>query len=461
MGIVVTYKCSSSDDSEGQRLIEIKNKSKMKRINTIKRLRVEVVQLKESNARLKRLIRKSEESNLTILQLNKKLSKLALKDPHTGLYNRRYLKETLEKELSLAKRHAQSLSVLMMDIDYFKSVNDAYGHTFGDLVLKQFTKTLKKVIRKYDIIFRFGGEEFVIISPRTDRATSLMLAKRLLRTINAHSFGDKTHAIKLKLSISVASYPEDGLVIRGIDLVSLADQILNKVKEYGGNKVYSSEDVEKMEGNLPSENEINVDMELLKKKVYRLSQRANQSLIEAIFAVAKAVGLKDRYSDTLTKRNIDYATEIAKMLKLPKAEIEHIRKAAILHDIGKVGISEKILLKKSKLTASEFETIKKHPQLSADIIRPLYFLRGTIPLILYHHERWDGKGYPYGLKGNETPIGARIIAMVDAYRSLTSNRPYRKAYPKSNALKILKRESGTKFDPQVIAAFLKILSSPR
>jgi len=251
------------------------------------------------------------------------------------------------------------------------------------------------------------------------------------------------------------------LVIRGIDLVSLADQILNKVKEYGGNKVYSSEDVEKMEGNLPSENEINVDMELLKKKVYRLSQRANQSLIEAIFAVAKAVGLKDRYSDTLTKRNIDYATEIAKMLKLPKAEIEHIRKAAILHDIGKVGISEKILLKKSKLTASEFETIKKHPQLSADIIRPLYFLRGTIPLILYHHERWDGKGYPYGLKGNETPIGARIVGIVDAYRSLTSNRPYRKAYPKSNALKILKRESGTKFDPQVIAAFLKILSSPR
>jgi len=441
--------------------MKIKNKSKMQRINTITRLCTEVVQLKESNARLKNLIKKSEESNHTILQSNKKLNKLALKDPQTGLYNRRYLKETLEKELSLAKRHAQSLSVLMMDIDYFKSINDAYGHTVGDFVLKQFTQTLKKVIRKYDIIFRFGGEEFVIISPRADRATSSMLAKRLLRTINAHSFGDKTQAIKLKLSISVASYPEDGLVIRGIDLVSLADQILNKVKEYGGNKVYSSEDVEKMEGNLPSENETNVDMELLKKKVYRLSQRANQSLIEAIFAVAKAVGLKDRYSDTLTKRNIDYATEVAKMLKLPKTEIEHVRKAAILHDIGKVGISENILLKKSKLTASEFETIKKHPQLSADIIRPLYFLRGTIPLILYHHERWDGKGYPHGLKGKDIPIGARIIGIVDAYRSLTSNRAYRKAYAKSNAMKILKRESGTKFDPQVAAAFLRILSSPR
>ena len=168
-------------------------------MDSLTRLRTEVVQLKESNRRLKKLIRKSGESNLTILQLNKKLSKLALKDPHTGLYNRRYLKETLEKELSLAKRHAQSLSVLMIDIDYFKSVNDAYGHTFGDLVLKQFTKTLKKAIRRYDILFRFGGEEFVIISPRTDRPTSLVLAERLLKTINAHSFGNKTHVSKPKI----------------------------------------------------------------------------------------------------------------------------------------------------------------------------------------------------------------------------------------------------------------------
>jgi diguanylate cyclase (GGDEF)-like protein len=430
----------------------------MKRINTITRLRAEVVQLKESNARLKKSIRNLEKSNWTTLQLNKKLSQLALKDSHTGLYNRRYLKETLEKELSLAKRHAQSLSVLMIDIDYFKSVNDAYGHTFGDLVLKQFTKTLKKVIRRYDILFRFGGEEFVIISPRTDRLTSLVFAERLLKTVNARSFGSKTQVVNLKLSVSVASYPEDGLLIRGIDLIHLADQILNKVKEYGGNRVYSSEEIKKIEGNLSSEDEMTLDMEHLVKKIDRLSQRANQSLIEGIFAVAKTIGLKDRYSDTFTKRTMNYAAEIAKMLNLPKNEIETVRKAAMLHDIGKAGISEAILLKKSKLTAREFETIKKHPQLGTDIIRPLHLLSGTIPLILHHHERWDGKGYPHGLKGREIPIGARIIAVVDAYRSLTASRPYRKAYSKSSLMKILKRESGTKFDPQVTAALLKILS---
>ena len=440
------------------RAMKIKNRSKMEHTHSRTRLRTEVVQMKASNTRLKKLIIKLEESNRTTVQLNKKLSKLALKDPHTGLYNRRHLKETLEKELSLAKRHAQPLCVVMMDIDYFKSVNDVYGHTFGDLVLKQFTDTLKKVVRGYDVIFRFGGEEFVIVSPRTDRPTGVILAKRLLRTINAHNFGDKVHVIKLKLSISVTSYPEDGLVIRSPDLVHLADQVLNKVKEYGGNKVYSSEDLEETGGNLPSENETAVVMDLLKKKVNRLSQRANQSLIEAIFALAKTIGLKDWYSDTFTKRTIYYAAEIAKTLRLPKNEVEHIRKAAILHDIGKVGIDEKILLKKSKLTTKEFGIMKKHPQLSTDIIRPLYFLRGTIPLILYHHERWDGKGYPHGLKGNEIPIGARIIAILDEYRSLTSDRPYRKAYSKSSAKKILEKESGTKFDPQVTAAFLKILS---
>ncbi len=438
--------------------MKIKNRSKVKHTDRTARLDTEVVRLKESNARLRMLVRKLEESNHSTLQLNRKLSRLALKDPHTGLYNRRHFNETLEKELALAKRHAQSLSVIMMDIDYFKAVNDVYGHPFGDLVLKQFTQTLQKTVRRYDIIFRLGGEEFVMISPRTDGPTGLVLAKRLLKTINAHSFGNKTHVIKLKVSVSVASYPEDGLVIRGLDLLNLADRILNKVKEYGGNKVFSSKDLEKLEGKVSPENDASEVMELLKKKIYRLSQRANQSLIEAIFALAKTIGLKDWYSDTFTKKMMNYAIEIAKILKVPKNEIENIRKAVILHDIGKVGINEKILLKNSKLTVGEFETMKKHPQLSTDLIRPLHFLRGTVPLILYHHERWDGKGYPHRLRGKEIPIGARIIAIVDAYRSLTANRPYREAYTKSGAMKILKRESGTKFDPQVTAAFLKVLS---
>ena len=128
-----------------------------------------------------------------------------------------------------------------------------------------------------------------------------------------------------------------------------------------------------------------------------------------------------------------------------------------MHDLGKIGISEKILLKKSKLTKSEFEEIKKHPQIGADILRPIQFLRNIIPLVFYHHEKWDGSGYPSGIKGEEIPIGARIISIADVYQSLTSDRPYRKAFTKEKAMKILKSGSGTQFDPRITGVFLKIL----
>ena len=142
-------------------------------------------------------------------------------------------------------------------------------------------------------------------------------------------------------------------------------------------------------------------------------------------------------------------------------EVELIKQGAALHDLGKIGISEKILLKKSKLTKSEFEEIKKHPQIGADILRPIQFLRNIIPLVFYHHEKWDGTGYPSGIKKEEIPIGARIIAIADAYQALTSDRPYRKAYPKEKAMKILKEGAGSQFDPRITAIFLKILQQEK
>jgi HD-GYP domain-containing protein (c-di-GMP phosphodiesterase class II) len=144
-------------------------------------------------------------------------------------------------------------------------------------------------------------------------------------------------------------------------------------------------------------------------------------------------------------------------LELPKDEVESVKQAAILHDLGKIGISERILLKKSKLTRREFDEIKKHPQIAADIIRPIHFLHKIIPLVLHHHERWDGKGYPSGLKGEEIVIGARIIAIADIYQALISNRPYRKAYGQNEAIDIIKDGSGSQFDPKIVEVFLQII----
>ncbi|MFA5165341.1 MAG: diguanylate cyclase [Candidatus Omnitrophota bacterium] len=404
---------------------------------------------------------KLEKLNTELIKSNKVFKQMALKDPHTGLYNYRYLGEVIEAEFLRAKRYAHPLSAILLDIDYFKSVNDVYGHQFGDLILKQFARQLKLAVRQYDIVVRLGGEEFVVLSPATNRADAVGLGDRILEIISLYDFGDREHNIKLKVSIAVSSYPEDK-ISKGQDLIDMADRILSKVKELGGNRVYSSVDLKTMEkDDFTPVPEKATDVRLLKKKLDKLTRQANQGLVESIFAFAKTIELKDHYTGEHVEKTVHYATEVARQLGLPKEEIEKISQASILHDLGKIGVSEKILLKKGKLTKKEYEEIKRHPQIAVDILRPIQSLQGVVPMIYYHHERWDGKGYSNGLKGEQIPVGARIIAVSDVYEALTSDRPYRKAYPKEEAIKIIKNSSGSQFDPKVVDAFLNVLQQEK
>lgn len=395
--------------------------------------------------------------NDNLLSLNSKLKRLALIDSHTGLYNHRYLVDVIETELSLAKRLMTPLSVIMLDIDYFKSINDVYGHQFGDLVLKQFAKQLRSSVRRYDVVVRFGGEEFVVISPGLPRQEALVFARRLLDNIYLCNFGDRKHKIKIKLSAAVASYPEDEAV-KGISLINIVDKVLAKSKEEGGNRVYSSDVIKEAGRNNAHRGAGTLKVKFLKDKIEKLTRRGKQSVVESIFAFAKTLELRDHYTGEHVEQTVQYATEIAKVLNLPLEITESIRKAAVLHDLGKIGISDKTLHKKTGLSKKEATEIRKHPQIAADIIRPIQFMHDIIPFILHHHERWDGKGYPAGLKGRQIPIGARIIAVADVYQALTSNRPYHRAYSKATAMKMIKDASGAQFDPEVVAAFLNILS---
>jgi len=405
----------------------------------------------------------AEREKLTkaLIKSNEKLKESSLVDIHTGLYNHHYLEDVLEAEFYRARRSATALSLIMMDINYFKSINEVYGHHFGDLVLKQFATQLKRVVRKYDIVVRFGGEEFIIVSPGIDKTQALILAQRFLDSLNLYNFGDKKHSVKLKVSIGVASYPEDK-AFKGMDLVGLLERVLTRVKEDGGDKVYSSSDIAKgksTEALRPEEQR--GDVKLLKDKMNALSKRANQSVAEAISAFAKTIEVKDHYTGEHVEKTVNYAADTAAALGLPREEVSRIRQAAILHDLGKIGISEKILMKKGKLTEKEFEEIKKHPLIAVDIIRPIQFFHDIIPLILYHHERWDGKGYPYGLKRDEIPVGAQIISIADEYQALISDRPYRKAYTNKEAMEIIKQEAGTRFDPAIVNVFIKVISEKK
>ena len=406
-------------------------------------------------AEVKRAHKELEALNEEILKSNKKLNKLVVKDTHTGLYNHHYLIDVVEAEFYRARRYGHRLAVVMFDIDYFKSINDVYGHEFGDMILKQFASYLKSMVRRYDVVVRYGGEEFVIVSPGLDRQRAFMMAQRLLDAVNLYNFGDAKRAVKLKLSAAVAAYPDEKIV-KGMDLVAIAEKILLRAKESGGNRVCSSIDMETRPVVAGADLEPS-DVRKLKEKIENLTRRGRENLVESIFALAKTIELKDHHTGEHVEKTVYFSTEIARALNLMPEDIENIRQASILHDLGKIGISDKILFKKGKLSRREFEEIKKHPQIAADIIRPIQFMHDLIPLVLYHHERWDGKGYPGGLKSQEIPIGARIIAVSDVYQALTSKRPYRKSFSKKEALRIIQEGSGKQFDPEIVKRFMAIV----
>jgi putative nucleotidyltransferase with HDIG domain len=262
------------------------------------------------------------------------------------------------------------------------------------------------------------------------------------------------------MSLSAVSFPEDRAK-NGMDLVNLADILMNKAKEGGGNRAYSTLDVRSPLSKGMEKISKAVGIKTLKNTINKLNKRSKQGLSESIFAFAKTLELKDHYTGEHVENTVHFAIGVARELNLPKEDVELIKQAAMLHDLGKIGISESILLKKGKLNKKEFDEIKSHPQIGADIIRPIQFLHDLIPFIFYHHERWDGKGYPAGIKGEDIPLGARIIAIADVYQALTSDRPYHQAFSKKAAIDIIKRSSGTQFDPRIVSAFLKVVNKEK
>jgi len=386
----------------------------------------------------------------------KEAESLALIDPHTQLYNYRYLQRRIHSEFELAKRRATPLSLMMVDIDYFKSVNDTFGHEYGDVVLQEFAIVLQHASRGIDIVTRFEGEGFAIILPDTEEKGALAFAERIQRVIKKHKFG--ANKVKLRISIGICAYPDYNIATVD-DLLSDADKCVRLAKDQGGDTIAVYSQLRKKKP-VPAPLDIGSQKRVttITRKFIELIQRNKQNTIEAVYALAHTVGAKNAYTEEHSEEMVKLSTEVARRMNLTDQEIEDIKHGAMLHDIGKLGISEKILLKRGKLTKREFEIIKKHPQIGADIIRPVHFLKNVVPIILYHHERFDGYGYGAKLKGDEIPIGARIVAIVDVYQALVSNRPYRKAYPKREAIKIIKEESGTHFDPKIVKVFLEVIA---
>jgi diguanylate cyclase (GGDEF)-like protein len=400
-----------------------------------------------------RLQNRLNQSKRDILEQKEELGRISFVDPTSGCFNWRYFMKRGAQELSRAHRHAYDVSFVATDIDNFRYINEMYGLEAGDFIIKELIAIIRDILRKEDILTRWREDEFFTILPYLSRSNVAKVAKRIKDSVSSTKFKYKKLSLSIGISIGVVSYPQDA-VSNIQDVVNALEKCLIAAKRKGGNTIISYAPT----GLKPAKGEKKeATIEELKGKLERLNALLTQDLLGVIYGFARAIEAKDLYTGKHVEETALIAERIAQEFKLPEQEIEDIKHAAVLHDLGKVGIDQRILSKKGPLSSKERELVKNHPLIAVEILRTINALRGAMPAILYHHENWDGSGYPLGLKDDEIPLGARIVAISDAYHALISDRPYRKAYTRKEALEIIKKESSTHFDPRVVKIFLKVV----
>jgi diguanylate cyclase (GGDEF)-like protein len=356
-----------------------------------------------------------------------KAMQLALTDPLTGLGNHRHFHERLQRELAAAEETGAALSLCLVDIDDFKGVNDHHGHPVGDRVLGQIASRL----RQGGESFRLGGDEFAVLLPGLDDRSAIAVARSIVERVSAAHIDQVGN---VTVSAGVATYPIQG--VGRDELIRLADSALYWAKEDGKNRARTYEATQ-------------IELRQLQQLVESPDRTARY---RAAASLAKAVDARDAYTGSHSERVGDLAARISRRLGLEESQIELTRLAASLHDLGKLAIPEEILRKPGALNESERLVLQRHPQIGYRMLESL----GVEPIadwVLHHHERWDGDGYPHRLRGDEIPLGARIIFVADAFDAMTSERVYRRPFTQREALAELERCSGSQFDPLIVDAF--------
>jgi len=365
---------------------------------------------------------------------------LATVDGLTGIFNHRYFQQRLQQELDKAKRSGTPLSLVMIDIDYFKHYNDTLGHPAGDRVLHTISQLICKNIRGVDIPARYGGEEFALILVDTTPKEAMQIGERIRKEIEAFPFEGREiqPSGKVTVSMGVASYPVNAT--RKEDLIRMADDALYKAKYISKNKVVLYYSVlDELKGDL---------------------DQSEHDLLNTIKTLISVINSKDRYTFGHSERVVKYAVRIAEVLNLTEREIKIIKVGGFLHDIGKIEIDRELLNKEDSLDQEELKVLKQHPTWGAQIVSSLKSLQDIVPAILYHHESFDGTGYPFGIKGNDIPLIARILKVADSFDAMTTARPYQQKKSFAEAREELMNHAGTEFDPQVVEVFLKVLDEP-
>lgn len=363
-----------------------------------------------------------------------RLADAARTDPLTGLLNRTAFRELVEVEIERARRSDRPVGLLVADLDGFKELNRRLGDQAGDRTLKRLGALLGETKRRIDGAARTYGEEFALVLPDTDEHGSYLLAERTRLAVQQSFVRDE---LPLTISFGVVGFPVHANTAE--ELVRCGEQALDAAKQLGRNRtvLYSPE----LAGLLSTGSD----------------RRSHDEVhVATVLTLAEALDIRDTGTSEHSKAVGHYSGLIARELGLVDDEVERVRLAGLLHDVGKIGVSDRILGKPGPLTEEEWTEMRKHPEIGARILATDYFT--TIrEWVLAHHERPDGSGYPFGRDRSETPLQARILAVADAYEAMTADRVYRPAIGPQAACEELERCAGTQFDDSVVAAFLVVL----
>ena len=361
-------------------------------------------------------------------------------DELTGLYNRRSLDEVIDSEISRHSRYGGTFSLAILDLDSFKLYNDTYGHLAGDTLLQIVGRNIKAAIRNADYAFRYGGDEFAVLLPQTSIDAALSVLERVREKIVD---GVDTQKIAITASIGLACWPDDG--ISHTDIIASADVSLYRAKRNGGNQAICA-------SGHPAE----VASDSSSSQFGNIS---DQKIANLVHVLAETADSRSYFTIKHSKKVTDYALALSKAIHLSKEEILQIETCALIHNIGKIGISGEILNKPTELSEEEQQIMRTHPSLGADIVRRIPQLACCVEPVLHHHENYNGTGYPDGQKGEDIPLISRILAIADEFAVLTSERSLAESMTHEKALENIEQRSGVDFDPHLVEQFVSIFES--
>lgn len=397
-------------------------------------------------------------SGVTNARLYARVQRQATTDGLTSLYNHRTGQEKLTEQLRMAERYERHLSVLMVDVDHFKQINDNYGHPVGDTVLKAVAKLIKGNCRDVDIPIRYGGEEFMVVLPEVSRDGALVVAERIRKSLSQEVIKHDNFNLSVTASLGIATFPLDAAEQH--ILLEKADKSLYLSKRMGRNQVHSADELEfdQSRGAPKAVDNFGFDVDKISEEG-RNGEELTGEVVEMVKALAQNLYARSDYNKAHHLEVSRLSELLGKVMGLSKNQIEQIRVAGLLHDVGTLKLPEDLMKKAGAYTDEERRVVNQHPVLGAELLRPVKALRDICEILENHHEKWDGTGFPRGLKGEGIPLPARIVAIVDGYHAMISDRPYRPAMTREEAIRNLRLGAGKQWDPFLVDIFIAVLAN--